>query len=90
MTDLNKYESLIGKNISASGWHYDNSGSVYGEITRLQSWSRREIIVHTTKTNDWDMAKFSFTPQQLDELLENGFLPKANKFLNTGTNAELV
>ena len=90
MTDLNKYQSLIGKNISASGWHYDNGGSVYGKITRLQAWSRREIIVYTTKTNDWHMAKFTFTPQQLDALLENGCLPKANKFLNTGTDAELV
>ena len=90
MTDLNKYQSLIGKNILASGWQYDNSGSVCGEITRLQSWSRNKIIVHTTKTNEWDMKSFTFTPQQLDELVENGCLPKANKFLNTGTNAELA
>lgn len=87
--NLKKYKSLIGKNLSASGWHYDNGGSVYGEITELKEWSRSEIIVYTTKTYDCNMSSFSFRPQELDELIEKGCLPEANKFLNTGTNAKL-
>ena len=87
--DLKKYESLIGKNLSAEGWQYDNGGSVCGEITEIKEWSRSQIFVYTTKTYEWNMSKFTFTPQQLDELIEKGCLPKANKFLNTGTNAKL-
>jgi hypothetical protein len=87
--DLKNYKSLIGKNLEASGWHYDNSGSVYGKITGLKQWSSTQIFVYTTKTYDWNMLSFTFTPQQLDELIEKGCLPKANKFLNTGTNAKL-
>jgi len=90
MENLKNYKSLIGRNLSASGWHYDNGGSVYGKITDLKEWSRNKIIVYTTKEHDWHMKSFTFTPQQLDELIEKGCLPKANKFLNTGTNAELI
>ena len=89
MTDMTKYQSLIGKEISADGWQRDNSGGIYGEITRIQSWSRDEVIVHATKEYEWNMNSFSFTIEQMDELVEKGCLPKANKMLNSGTNASI-
>lgn len=90
MENLKKYQSLIGRRIYANGWHYDNGGDVCGTITEIKEWSSSQIRVYTTKEHDWNMKSFTFTPNQLDELIEKGCLPKANKFLNTGTNAELI
>ena len=89
----NEYQTLIGKTISASGWHYDNGGSIYGVINEVkQSKYSNDVTVfvdsNTTKHNSMKQFSFSFT--QLDTLLSKGKLAEPNRMLNTGKSASII
>ena len=86
---MKNYELLIGKYISADGWHRDNGGSMSGIISKVSDVSIRGTVnvFVLEKEHDFQMDCFSFTTDQLGVLLELGKLPKANGLLNSGTNA---
>jgi hypothetical protein len=89
--NITEFNSLIGKNIYAEGWHYDNGGFVSGEITEIKKYkfgaNKTEVFVKSA--NHLSMNSFTFTNSELKTLLHFGELPTANKFLNTGTNAKI-
>ena len=88
---LSRAQSLIGKTIIADGWQYDNSGMISGIITEIKKgrFGDLEYIVCVKPISETSMSDFAFTSRQLETLLSAGKLPIANKFLNTGTNAEI-
>jgi hypothetical protein len=83
---------LIGKTIFAEGWHYDNGGMIDGVITEIERgrFGDLEYIVRVDTKNPLSMYSFTFKKSELEKLLTDGKLPTANKFLNTGTNAEII
>lgn len=90
-TLLSRSQSLIGKTISAQGWQRDNSGSISGIITEIIKgrFGDLEYIVCVEPNSPFSMNDFTFTSRHLEILLADGKLPEANKFLNSGTNAEI-
>jgi len=82
---------LIGKTIFAEGWHYDNGGMISGIITEIvkSRFGYDNFDVYVETVNPLSMDSFSFNSKQLETLIADGKLPTANKFLNTGTNAEI-
>jgi len=88
----NEYQTLIGKTISASGWHYDNGGSMFGVINEVkQSKYSNDVTVFVDNTDKYNsMKQFSFTFTQLDTLLSKGKLAEPNRMLNTGTAARII
>jgi hypothetical protein len=90
--NTDEFNSLIGNNIFAEGWQYDNSGFVSGEITEIKpyKYGRDKVEVFVDTENKFSMKSFVFTHNQLKILLSCGELPTANKFLNTGTNAKII
>jgi hypothetical protein len=89
MSDLMKYNSLIGKKISASGWQRDNGGSIRGVIISIEKGFYGTIKVVASKDYEWCMNDFTFSEGEMDILLTSGVLPKANRMLNSGTDAEI-
>ena len=90
-TTLNSAQALIGKKIFAEGWQYDNSGMISGCITEIKkSQFGNTIEVYVEPESNLSMDSFAFRANQIEVLLAEGRLPKANKFLNTGTNAWLI
>jgi hypothetical protein len=92
---LQDFQSLIGKYIKASGWHYDNSGNMSGTIISIEPYSvdslgktNYTIIVMASKNSTQNEMTFNY--RHLVELLEKGKLPEANILLNTGTDAEII
>jgi hypothetical protein len=91
------YDSLIGKNIVADGWYYDNGGTMAGVISEIvfNYYSSGKLNEHRVevyvreKMYSWHMESFTFTIKQLDILLECCELPIANQFLSQGTNAKI-
>ena len=84
------YLSLVGKKISADGWQRDNGGSLCGIITEIEVDERyNQCKVFVEKTNQFSMNSMTFSIRQMNLLLLDGKLPEANKFLNSGTNAEI-
>lgn len=83
-----KFENLIGKKISAYGWHYDNGGSIDGTISSIV-YRYSKYSVYVTDKSPNSMNDFSFTENELNTLLSNGELPEPNKFLNEGTWAKI-
>jgi hypothetical protein len=82
---------LVGKRISAQGWHYDNSGSIAGIITEVTGPDyQNEYNVHVNPLNELSMRSMNFTAKNIQTLLLNGKLPKANSFCNTGVDAEIL
>ena len=92
------YLSLVGRKISAYGWSYDNCGTCIGTInkvviegsgnlTKVRVYIEEELTEQ--EKNFGRMRDFAFTYSQYYTLLREGCLPKPNKFLNTGTDAEL-
>ena len=89
----NEYQTLIGKTISASGWHYDNGGSIYGVINEVKQNKYRadECTVYIEKNDTKNnMNCFSFSFSQLDTLLSKGKLAEPNRMLNTGKSASII
>ena len=83
-------QSLLGKTIYAEGWHYDNSGFISGTITLItQDKFSKGFRVYVESNAKLGMNDFVFTIKEMEILLAEGVLPRANRFLNTGTNAEL-
>jgi hypothetical protein len=89
---------LVGKKINAYGWHYDNFGICIGTIDSVEikrSGRLTEVVVHIKDLSEEDinlgrMENFTFKYHQYYTLLKNGELPKPNKLLNTGTEAEII
>lgn len=90
-TLLSQAQSLIGKSIIADAWQYDNSGFISGIITEIKQgrYGDLEYIVCVEPNSPSSMNDFTFKKRQLEALLADGKLPKANRFLNSGTNAEI-
>jgi hypothetical protein len=91
MENTTKYKSLIGKNIVASGWHYDNGGAMEGvilDITKYEVFEQWNVFVD--ENTEGEQKNFTFTTKQMDTLLADKELPKANPLLNTGTNAKIL
>ena len=88
---LSRSQSLIGKQISAYGWQRDNSGSISGIITEIKKgrFGDLEYIVYVKPDSPLSMDSFTFKSSHIEILLAEGKLPEANKFLNSGTNAEI-
>jgi hypothetical protein len=88
---LSRSQSLIGKTIFADGWQRDNSGFISGVITEIKKdrFFDLEYAVCVNPISETSMSDFTFTSRQLETLLAEGKLPIANKFLNSGTNAEI-
>ena len=87
----NEYKALIGKTISALGWHYDMGGSMYGVINTIKTSSSNECTVYIDKNDRFNnMTSFTLTYNQLDTLLKNGKLSEPNRLLNTGTAARII
>ena len=87
----NEYKALIGKTISALGWHYDMGGSMYGVINAIKSKLSNECTVYIDKNDMFNnMTSFTLTYNQLDTLLKNGKLSEPNRLLNTGTAARII
>jgi len=88
---LEQSQSLIGKSIIADGWQRDNSGMISGIITKIVKgrFGDLEYIVHVEPDTSFSMDSFTFKSSHLEILLADGKLPIANKFLNSGTNANI-
>ena len=88
MENLTKYNSLIGKTISVDGWNYDNGGTMNGVITEIYyNEMYKEWYVKVDKDSEYSLDKYSFRFDEMDLLLLNNELPKANPLLNCGKNA---
>jgi hypothetical protein len=89
---LEQSQSLIGKSICADGWQRDNSGMISGVITEITKgrFGDLEYIVHVEPNTAFSMDSFTFNASHLKMLLADGKLPIANKFLNSGTNANIL
>ena len=90
-TLLSQAQSLIGKTIIADGWQYDNSGMISGKITEIKKgrFGDLEYIVCVEPNSPFSMYSFTFKSSHIEILLAEGKLPIANKFLNSGTNAQI-
>lgn len=91
---LDKYQSLIGKELKAYSWHYDNDGYAQGKITDIK-FSQYinggiNVYINPSLVGSGSMDYFNFTINQIDTLLKDGKLPDPNKFLNTGTEASIL
>ena len=86
--DTEKFNALIGKKIWASGWHYDNGGSISGTIEFI-NYKFGSYNVYVSDKTPSSMSSFSFTEEQLCKLLEDGELPPSNRLLNAGTDAKV-
>ena len=89
METLINYSALLGKEISASGWHYDNSGGIWGTIIEIKE-NKFNYEIFVNKKNELSMSSMTFSKNYMNQLLNKGFLPKSNPFLNTGTDAEII
>ena len=92
---LEDFKSLIGKYIKASGWHYDNSGSMFGTIISVEKYSvdalgKTNYTIMVTPSEYSTQNEMTFNYKQLVDLLEKGKLPQASNLLNTGTDAEII
>ena len=79
---------LLGQKVYVDGWHYDNSGVLLnGTITEvLKAKDQFGRLAYLFKTVD--------SEQKLDWIVTKGLIDngeyKANKFLNSGTNAVIL
>ena len=89
METLINYSALIGKEISASGWHYDNSGGIWGTIIEIKE-NKFNCEIFVNKKNELSMSSMTISKNYMNQLLNKGFLAKANPLLNTGTDAEII
>ena len=88
-TLIERAQVLIGKKIVAEGWQRDNGGGISGVITKIEQGTYR-IDIYVEKNDDASMDYMSFHESHLEILLRDGELPKANRLLNSGTNAVIV
>lgn len=90
-TTLLATETLIGKTIAADGWLRDNGGFISGEIVEVKPiYNGLEYQVRVVPDTANSMETYTFKGGQMATLLRDGFLPEANKFLNSGTNARII
>ena len=89
--DLEKFAPLIGKNLSASGWHYDSGGTAIGKIISIEPdrYTMNKVIVKIEPKSERSMKSFSFYLNEMEILLKEGKLPQANTFLSAGVNASI-
>ena len=93
--NLDKFQALVGKKLSAYGWNYDNFGTCNGIITKIGALESGKIEVSINDTRSASakansaMNSFTFNINQLETLLTKGELSKPNKMLNSGTEASV-
>jgi hypothetical protein len=89
---IERAQVLVGKNIVAEGWQRDNGGGISGVITKIEqdTLSASRFYIYVDKDDDLSMDNMTFHESHLEILLKDGKLPKANRLLNSGTNAIIL
>jgi hypothetical protein len=73
--NLEKFNALLGKKLSAYGWQYDNDGRISGTITSIEPARYRDNIKVSVEVDPSDKVStdnWEFTPWQMENLLVNG------------------